>query len=36
MFEQREHLYREVADAIVSVDRRSVNDVVQAVLRCAN
>ncbi len=36
MFEQREHLYREVADAIVSVDRRSLNDVVQAVLRCAN
>lgn len=36
IFEQREGLYREVADAIVSVDHRSVNDVVHAVLRCAN
>jgi shikimate kinase len=34
MFVEREALYREVADAIVSVDNRSVNDVAQAVLRC--
>lgn len=34
MFDDREALYREVADAIVSVDNRSVNDVAQAVLRC--
>ena len=34
MFVDREELYREVADAIVSVDRRSVNDVAQAVIRC--
>lgn len=33
MFEVREPLYREVADAIVSVDNRSLNDVVEAVLR---
>ncbi|MEO7398379.1 MAG: shikimate kinase, partial [Ilumatobacteraceae bacterium] len=33
MFDQREPLYREVADAIVSVDNRSINDVVEAVLR---
>lgn len=31
----REALYQEVADAIVSVDHRSVHDVAQAVLRCA-
>jgi shikimate kinase len=36
MFDQREELYREVADAIVSVDHRSLNDVLHAVLRCAN
>jgi shikimate kinase len=36
MLEQREELYREVADAIVSVDHRSLNDVLQAVLRCTN
>jgi shikimate kinase len=36
MFEQREALYREVADAIVSVDHRSPNDVMHAVLRCTN
>jgi len=36
MFEQREDLYREVADAIVSVDHRSLNDVLQAVLRCTS
>jgi shikimate kinase len=35
MFVDREPLYREVADAIVSVDQRSVNEVVQAVIRCA-
>ena len=34
MFETRAPLYREVADAIVSVDHRSVGDVAQAVLRC--
>ena len=34
MYEIRSPLYREVADAIVSVDHRSVNDVTQAVLRC--
>lgn len=33
MFEHREPLYREVADAIVTVDNRSINDVVEAVLR---
>ena len=36
MFDQREVLYREVADAIVSVDHRSLNDVLHAVLRCAS
>ncbi|MEM1333132.1 MAG: shikimate kinase [Actinomycetota bacterium] len=34
MFETREALYRDVADAIVSVEHRSVNDVAGAVLRC--
>ena len=34
MFEQRAPLYREVADAIVSVDHRTVLDVAQAVVRC--
>lgn len=34
MLESRATLYREVADAIVSVDHRSVSDVTQAVLRC--
>jgi shikimate kinase len=33
MFSEREHLYREVADAIVLVDGRSVAEVVEAVLR---
>jgi shikimate kinase len=33
MNEARAPLYREIADAIVSVDNRSVNDVVEAVLR---
>ncbi|CAB4874287.1 unannotated protein [freshwater metagenome] len=33
MYEEREELYREVADAIVTVDGRSVNEVVEAVLR---
>jgi shikimate kinase len=33
MFTEREHLYREVADAIVLVDGRSVADVVEALLR---
>jgi shikimate kinase len=33
MHEQRAALYREVADAIVLVDHRSVSDVVEAVLR---
>ena len=35
MYEDRAELYRSVADAIVSVDNRSVNDVAGAVLRCA-
>lgn len=33
MFAAREGLYREVADAIVTVDNRSIHDVVEAVLR---
>lgn len=33
MYDDREPLYREVADAIVLVDHRSVGDVVEAVLR---
>ncbi len=33
MHETRETLYREVADLIVSVDGRSVGDVVEAILR---
>lgn len=33
MHETRESLYREVADLIVSVDGRTVNDVVEAILR---
>jgi shikimate kinase len=33
MFTEREPLYREVADAIVLVDKRSISDVVEAVLR---
>lgn len=33
MFDEREALYREVADAIVLVDHRSVGEVVEAVLR---
>lgn len=33
MFVEREPLYREVADVIVSVDNRSISDVVEAVLR---
>ena len=32
MFREREALYREVANAIVDVDQRSVDDVVEAVL----
>ena len=35
MYEERAELYQEVADAIVSVDHRSINDVAGAVLRCA-
>lgn len=34
MLADREELYQEVADAIVSVDKRSVSDVTKAVLRC--
>lgn len=34
MFDTREPLYKEVADAIVSVDHRTINDVAGAVLRC--
>lgn len=33
MFNEREALYREVADAIVLVDHRTISDVVEAVLR---
>jgi shikimate kinase len=33
MYAERSELYREVADAIVTVDNRSVNEVVEAVLR---
>ncbi|MDP9463001.1 MAG: shikimate kinase [Actinomycetota bacterium] len=33
MYDTRESLYREVADAIVLVDHRGVDDVVEAVLR---
>lgn len=33
MWDEREALYREVADAIVSVDGRSINEVAEAVLR---
>ncbi len=35
MHEERADLYQEVADAIVSVDHRSVHDVAGAVMRCA-
>jgi shikimate kinase len=35
MYEERSELYKEVADAIVSVDNRSINEVAGAVLRCA-
>ena len=34
MSQDREPLYREVADAMVSVDNRSVVDVAKAVVRC--
>jgi shikimate kinase len=34
MYEERSDLYQDVADAIVSVDHRSINDVAGAVLRC--
>jgi shikimate kinase len=33
MFDEREALYREVADAIVLVDHRTIGEVVEAVLR---
>ena len=33
MYAERSDLYREVADAIVMVDKRSVNEIVEAVLR---
>ncbi len=33
MFVEREPLYREVADAIVLVDNRSISEIVEAVLR---
>jgi shikimate kinase len=35
MFDDRESLYREVADAVVSVDNRTIHDVAGAVMRCA-
>jgi shikimate kinase len=34
MYDERAELYREVADAVVSVDNRSINEVTKAVLRC--
>ncbi len=34
MYVERTPLYQEVADAVVSVDHRSPNDVAKAVLRC--
>ena len=34
LYDERAPLYQAVADAIVSVDNRSVNDVTKAVLRC--
>lgn len=33
MHESREALYREVADAVITVDHRSIDEVVEAVLR---
>jgi shikimate kinase len=35
MHAERSDLYQEVADAIVSVDHRTINDVAGAVMRCA-
>lgn len=35
MFDQRAGLYQQVADAIVSVDNRTIHEVAGAVLRCA-
>ncbi len=35
MHDERCDLYQDVADAIVSVDHRSINDVAGAVMRCA-
>ena len=35
MFDDREALYRAVADAVVSVDNRTIHDVAGAVMRCA-
>lgn len=34
MYHDREALYQDVADAIVSVDNRTANEVARAVLRC--
>lgn len=34
MYDARSELYREVADAVVSVDNRSISEVTRAVLRC--
>jgi shikimate kinase len=34
MEQERAPLYQEIADAVVSVDRRTVNEIVRAVLRC--
>jgi shikimate kinase len=34
LYEERAPLYQDVADAIVSVDNRSISDVTKAVLRC--
>ena len=34
MYDERAGLYQEVADAVVSVDHRSIGEVTRAVLRC--
>jgi len=34
MYDERADLYQEVADAVVSVDHRSIGEVTRAVLRC--
>ena len=36
MYDERSPLYKEIADAIVSVDGRTVHDVANAVMRCCS